>query len=459
MDIDVVVAGGGAAGLAAGLRAAQAGCSVVIAEARPHFRQESNTAMSTAMVPAGGSRWQAEAGIEDSPEQFLADVLAKTKGTADPVVSKVLTSVAPDVVDWLDATIDVTISLAVDVHYPGHSAPRCHTVPDRAGRTLHGALIHAAEAHEAITMAVPLELTDLVVEDGAVVGAALAALGGTPEIVRCRAVVLATNGYGGNPELIAQHIPEMAAATYFGGPGSKGDALRLTEKLGADRSDLHSYQGHGSLAAQGVLLTWTSVMHGGIVVNRDGQRFDDETCGYSEYAAKVLAQPDRVAWVIYDERVHELVSSFYDYQELLATDAVRWADDAEGLAAITGIDPEGLQASLDQAQACAAGATDPFGRAFWEAPLSGRLAAVKVTGALFHTQGGLLVDSSARVTAGGEPIPGLYAAGGAAVGMSGVGADGYLAGNGLLAALGLGWVAGRAISEAAETPTSAADAS
>lgn len=107
--------------------------------------------------------------------------------------------------------------------------------------------------------------------------------------------------------------------------------------------------------------------------------------------------------------------SFYDYQELLATDAVRWADDAEGLAAITGIDPEGLQASLDQAQACAAAATDPFGRAFWEAPLSGRLAAVKVTGALFHTQGGLLVDSSARVTAGGEPIPGLYAAGGAAV--------------------------------------------
>lgn len=104
---------------------------------------------------------------------------------------------------------------------------------------------------------------------------------------------------------------------FAGGPGSKGDALRLTEKLGADRSDLHSYQGHGSLAAQGVLLTWTSVMHGGIVVNRDGQRFDDETCGYSEYAAKVLAQPDRVAWVIYDERVHELVSSFYDYQELL----------------------------------------------------------------------------------------------------------------------------------------------
>jgi fumarate reductase flavoprotein subunit len=68
---------------------------------------------------------------------------------------------------------------------------------------------------------------------------------------------------------------------------------------------------------------------------------------------------------------------------------------------------------------------------------------VKVTGALFHTQGGLAVDSHARVLRRGVPIPGLYAAGGAAVGMSGHGADGYLAGNGLLAALGLGYLAGR----------------
>jgi fumarate reductase flavoprotein subunit len=66
-----------------------------------------------------------------------------------------------------------------------------------------------------------------------------------------------------------------------------------------------------------------------------------------------------------------------------------------------------------------------------------------VTGALFHTQGGLKVDGTARVLGGGTPIPGLYAAGGAAVGISGHGAAGYLAGNGLLSALGLGFLAGR----------------
>lgn len=115
------------------------------------------------------------------------------------------------------------------------------------------------------------------------------------------------------------------------------------------------------------------------------------------------------------------------------------------LATATGIDAEGFQRTIDNSRSYGAGSTDPFGRHFWEAPLTRPLAAVKVTGALFHTHGGLLGDDSAQVTASGNPIPGLYAAGGAAVGMSGVGADGYIAGNGLLAALGLGWVAGRAI--------------
>ncbi|HEX9077353.1 MAG TPA: FAD-binding protein, partial [Anaerolineae bacterium] len=69
---------------------------------------------------------------------------------------------------------------------------------------------------------------------------------------------------------------------------------------------------------------------------------------------------------------------------------------------------------------------------------------VQVTGALFHTQGGLRIDQRARVLKpDGTVIPNLYAGGGVAVGVSGRGANGYLAGNGLLAALGWGKVAGQ----------------
>ncbi len=71
--------------------------------------------------------------------------------------------------------------------------------------------------------------------------------------------------------------------------------------------------------------------------------------------------------------------------------------------------------------------------------------AVKVTGALFHTQGGLVVDPTARVLrVDGTPLPNLFAGGGAACGVSGPDVDGYLSGNGLLSAVTLGRIAGRA---------------
>jgi fumarate reductase flavoprotein subunit len=71
--------------------------------------------------------------------------------------------------------------------------------------------------------------------------------------------------------------------------------------------------------------------------------------------------------------------------------------------------------------------------------------AVRVTGALFHTQGGLVVDENARVLdADARPFPNLFAGGGAACGVSGAGDAGYLSGNGLLAAVVLGRAAGMA---------------
>lgn len=69
--------------------------------------------------------------------------------------------------------------------------------------------------------------------------------------------------------------------------------------------------------------------------------------------------------------------------------------------------------------------------------------AARVTGALFHTQGGLVVDTNARVLRGdGTPLPNLFAGGGAARGLSGATVEGYLSGNGLLTAVALGRIAG-----------------
>ncbi len=447
-DTDVVVAGAGAAGLSASIAAADRGASVVLIEARETFRAGSNTSMSTSMIPAGGSRWQAAAGIEDSPDLLYDDTMAKTKGEADALVTRALADVAVELVEWMADECDVPLELA-DVLFPGHSRMRHHCVPDRAGRTLHRHLLEAAAARDRITLITPMRLADVEeIEGGLRVSAERP--DGVGEEITSRAVVLATNGFGANTDMVGTHIPEIAQGLYFGGDGSTGDALSVGGRLGADVGFLDAYQGHASVATpHGVLLTWITVMEGAFVMNSEGTRFGDESTGYSEYAVPVLRQPGAVAWVIYDTPIHTKGLPFADYQDLLGVDGVRWADDAAGLASIVGAPAATVAATLDHAAACARGdADDPFGRTLWLHALEPPYAAVKVTGALFHTQGGLRVDGRAAVLRGGEPIPGLYAAGGAAAGISGHGAAGYMSGNGLLSALGLGYLAGRDITGA-----------
>ncbi len=441
-DVDVVIAGAGAAGLVAALAIGN-DADVLLVEASETFRVGSNTAMSTAMIPAAGTRWQEASGVDDSPPRFLADIEAKTGGQVYRPLAQALTQISAELVEWLGGDWGMPIELVEDFLYPGFSVHRCHTLHDRSGRSLHRELLDRVRTLENVTLAVPMSLVDVAVDDGAVTGAVVVVDGEASETVTAGSVILATNGFGANADLVRELIPEIADGLYFGGERSVGDALRIGEGLGADVGWLDAYQGHGSVAVpHGVLVTWAVVMHGGVVVDVAGRRFDDETCGYSEYGARVLAQPQSSAWMIFDQRIAALCEPFADYQDLVEARAIRWAETAEELAELTGCGPA-LVETISTTQACAAGLPDSFGRTDWEAPLAPPFAAVSITGALFHTQGGLLVDGHARVLRGDAPIPGLFAAGGAAVGISGHGAGGYLAGNGLLAACGLGYLAGK----------------
>lgn len=444
----LLVAGAGAAGCAAALAAAERGATVVVVDADEQFRTGCNTSRTAAMVPAAGSRWQRDAGIRDSPQRFHDDVMRKTGGSADPAVTRALVDVAPQLVAWMADVAGVPLSLVTEFRYPGHTADRCHTVPDRDGATMHRHLVEAVEAVDRITLRVPAKLEGVAVDgDGGVDEAHIVGPDGAGERRRVSGVVLATNGYAADAELVARHAPDIAGGLYLGGPYSRGDALRIGRRLGAGTADLDAYQGHGSVAhPQRILVTWAAIMHGGVLVNADGRRFGDETQGYSSFGARTLAQPGGVAWMVYDERIDRAVEAFANYRSLRAADAITWADDVTALAGVIGADPSALTSTLEDARAAASGGRDdPLGRTAWGDPLIPPYAAVRVTGALFHTQGGLRVDGDARVLRGdGTPIPGLYAAGGAAVGISGHGAAGYLAGNGLLSALGLGYLAGRA---------------
>jgi fumarate reductase flavoprotein subunit len=188
-------------------------------------------------------------------------------------------------------------------------------------------------------------------------------------------------------------------------------------------------------------------MEGGIQVNTEGKRFSNEAAGYSEQAANVIAQPHHIAFDIFDGRLHQMMLEFQDYCDAFDAGAISSASGVAELATRLRIPESALQETMAEVEEIVGGKKScPFGRRFKENPvLQAPFFAVKVKGALFHTQGGLAVDSHARVLRKtGGTFPNLFAGGGAARGVSGPGGWGYLAGNGLLTATTLGRLAGEA---------------
>lgn len=441
----LAIVGAGAAGLVAALAAREAGAEVLVLERDPVPR--GSTALSAGLIPAAGTRWQREAGVADDCPRFAADILAKAGGEPDPgAVATVAGAVGP-ALEWLADRHGLPVSL-VDVAYPGHSARRMHGLPSRSGEELVDRLRAAAEA-AGLDIVPEAHVTALFADEaGRVSGIEIARPDGSTERVGVGALVLACNGYGGHRELVRRHIPELADALYFGHPGNQGDAILWGEALGAATRHLSGHQGHGSVAhPHGILVTWAVMMEGGFQVNLGGLRFSDETKGYSEQAALVLAQPGAQAVNVFDARIAASARQFEDFRRAEAAGAVVTADTAEALAERLGLPVPALAATLAEVEAMKrAGATDAFGRAFAGASaLAPPYHAVRVTGALFHTQGGLVVDAEARVLRpDGTPLPNLFAAGGAACGVSGSRASGYLSGNGLLTAVAYGRLAGQA---------------
>lgn len=445
--VQVLIVGAGAAGLTAALVAHDRGREVLVVERDPLPR--GSTALSAGLIPAGGTRWQREAGVVDDPETLAADILRKAHDEPERRLVDTVTRAVGPALEWLADRHGLPFSVITNFNYPGHSAHRMHGLPSRSGAELMDRLNWAAEDAGVDILCDARVGTLFADADGRILGVDLERPDGSVEKIGCDVLVLACNGYGGNPALVERHIPELRDALYFGHTGNQGDAILWGEALGARLRHLSGHQGHGSVAEpHGILVTWATIMEGGFQVNAAGERFSDESRGYSEQAAAVLAQPDGRVWTIFDERIAAIARQFEDFRDAEAMGAIVAADTLDGLADRLGVSAAALRATAAAVSRAKAGLeTDAFGRPF--AGLSDLVPpfrGVRVTGALFHTQGGLVVDDEARVVAtSGASMPNLFAVGGAACGVSGARASGYLSGNGLLAAVGLGFVAGGAV--------------
>jgi fumarate reductase flavoprotein subunit len=440
LDCETLIIGAGAAGLVAALSAQEAGQSVLVVEADPIPR--GSTALSAGLIPAAGTSIQRAAGIADSADLFAHDIQAKAKQENDPELVDLLTQQSGPAIDWLSETHGLPFSVITNFDYPGHSKHRMHGLPTRSGIELIDSLRSTCEA-QGIDIICERRAVRLHTEQGRITGVTIQRPDGGLETLGCEKLILACNGFGGNRDLVSQFMPDIADGLWFGHDGNRGEAIVWGKDIGADMAHLGAYQGHGNVAhPHGILITWAVITSGGVQVNREAERFWDESQGYSEGARAVLAQPGREAFTIFDGRIAEIARQFEDFKNAEAVGAIKVSETLEGLADQLGLPAGNLTATISNLPM---NATDGFGRKFGDTQLAPPYFGVRVTGALFHTQGGLRTDENARVLkTNGTPIPNLHACGGAACGVSGRGDSGYLSGNGLLSAVVLGRLAGRA---------------
>ena len=447
----ILIVGAGACGHTAALAATDAGAEVVMLErdAVP----AGSTALSSGMIPACGTRFQAAKGVDDDVDRFATDILKKNHHETDTGLVRVVCEESGPAIEWLVDTHGIELALVDSFLYPGHSCLRMHATPKLTGADLIGQMLTAAQRADIDTLCDAHTTTLYADVDGHIRGVGIVRPDGQTENIGCRTLILACNGYGGNADLMAEYIPDMREALYFGHVGNQGDAILWGKALGAGLADLGAFQGHGSVASpEGILISWALMAEGGILVNNRGERFTNEHDGYSEQGRRVMAQPDGIAFCVYDHRLHELGMTLPDYRDANDIGAVRQASSWSGLAELCKLPTGALEETISCVGEFMSGTEpDPLGRDFTTKPvLEPPCHAIRVTGALFHTQGGLEIDNRARVLSrDGKPFDNLFAGGGAARGLSGSSDWGYLSGNGLLTAVTLGRIAGREASRSA----------
>jgi len=446
VEVDVLIIGAGGCGLTSALAAAEIGSEVFVLEKEK--TAGGNTSLSQAMVPAAGTEMQKASGVKDSPKLMATDILKKNKNGSDPELTLHISKMSASLIEWLRITMNIDFDLVSDFLYPGHSVHRIHTNSTCKGEQLINELLKATERFENISISYNTPVTRLIAygSDSSVVGVEAEIEGFGKNLARAKKIILALNGFGANREMLKQYIPEMLDAQYFGHEGNTGDGILWGQALGAGLACMGAYQAHGSIAhPHGTLLTWAAVSLGAYQVNLEGHRFVNEYQGYSEHALSVLDQKDKVAVEVFDERIYHTIAGYEDFQQCVEMGAVKKFEDMKSLAHAFNLPENVLLDTHERFQKAARGeSADPLGRTEFGGSLEPPYYGVKVTGALFHTQGGLKVDKNARVLhEKGHLIPNLYAGGGTAAGFSGrKGPAGYLSANGLMAALILGKLAG-----------------
>ena len=446
LDTDVVIVGAGGTGLTA---------AAAIATHTPYLRVTlierdlsiaCNSAIASNFIPAAGTRFQRAAGIDDTPDLLLTDILTKNKGNVDLRLARAICESSAETLHWLVDKVGVELELAPELTWLGHSVIRMHAHPQRGGPPVLASLRRFVEGCARVQILDQTICTGLTGDAIAGITGVSAKRAAQTLQVKASCVVLACGGFGARPELIARHIPEMASAPHIGSANDLGDALDWGQQLGASLAQLSSYQGRDCIFADGTRVTPPVLNQGGIAVNANGVRFVDELQDYSSLARVYRQQPGQVAYFIWDQHIQDQVCNVLVMRQAMERGGIVRAADAIAMAQTLGLPEAAFEATLQQWITQPPNSLDAFGRSAPAKPLKPPYYAARITGAVAHTQGGLVVDAAGRVLLpNGLSIAGLFAGGNAIAGVSGDSCTGYLSGNGLLVAYTSGYLIGKAI--------------
>ncbi len=402
--VDVVIVGGGGAGMTTAIKLVEGGKDVILVEKQGMLGGA--TSLAATYFVAVNTPVQQEAGMGMEIADYVAEQVEANPQTSAENLTTLLEH-SEESRQWL-------LSLGVDLTRP----MSYYQVGIGDGSSLGSAIV-VALADEVERAGVDYRLntraTEIVMEDGKAAGVKVEGPDGAYTIY-ANDVVLAAGGYAASPEMVAKYAPEWEGAASTTAAGNVGDAFTMAEAVGASLKDMDNVRMNPGVYVDDNGAAYSLSVaraEGGIMVNMNGERFcNDYAHDYTEMSREIMAQEGDHVYIVFDQ-------TSVDNSERLASFGERGfflqADTLEELAEQMGVPAENLVATVERYQGFVdSGVDEDFGR---DTAMGSRIDqapyyAVRCLPGIQVTLGGIEVNGNMQVLdTEGAVMEGLYAVG------------------------------------------------
>lgn len=419
-NYDIVVVGAGGAGFAAALTAKALGASVILLEKMPQVG--GNSLISGAEMNVAQNWIQKEMGIKDSPELHAQDTLKGGDYKGDPAVVETMTHGALPAAEWLRDKVGINYEPHNLFQFGGNSLKRA-LIPVGQTGTEYITKLSALAQKEKIPVVTNMKATDLIKnKEGRVVGVKCESDGKTYEFFAKGGIILATGGFGANPQMVKKYNPSIDERfKTTDAPGTTGEALYMAQRAGAELVNMQYIQTYPICdPISGVIeLIADARFDGAILINQEGKRFVEELDRRDVISKAILNQPGSYCYVLWNDNIGKISNTVKahpeEYETFTKQGVMHTADSLKEIADYFKIPYASLKATVDRVNQMAKDGgkdLDFHNRGGLKDMSTGKYYAIKAVPSVHHTMGGIRINPKAEaLDKNGKPIPGLYAAG------------------------------------------------